>query len=197
MAYCTGVSASHNSRMITAARGVLNQLVSDVHVAAQYDPAPLVASEKSGGGEKDKTGAKRKMGIGFGLSLVAESSAEGVLYAADEVAPPQGGVVPEDVGVRCAYQLLEVIAQGGCVTGAAAPTVLTLMAMGAEDVGRLRLGRDVMAREEIVGLARDLKQFGASSWGIRDAGDGEGEGEGDLIISVKGTGVGNVGRKVA
>ncbi|KAK4142151.1 RNA 3'-terminal phosphate cyclase/enolpyruvate transferase [Dichotomopilus funicola] len=196
VAYCTGVSASHNSRMITAARGVLNQLVSDVHVAAQYDPAPLVASGTEKGGEKG--GSKRKMGIGFGLSLVAESSAEGVVYSADEVAPPQGGVVPEDVGVRCAYQLLEVIAQGGCVTGAAAPTVLMLMAMGAEDVGRLRLGREVMAREEIVGLARDLKQFGASSWGIRDAGDDGEEGEGgDLIVSVKGTGVGNVGRKVA
>jgi RNA 3'-terminal phosphate cyclase-like protein len=187
VAYCTGVSASHNNRMITAARGVLNQLVSDVHVAAQYDPAPLV-------GEKGSA-QKRKLGIGFGLSLVAESSADGVFYAADEVAPPQGGVVPEDIGTRCAYQLLEVIAQGGCVTGAAAPTVLTLMAMGAEDVGRLRLGRDVMAREEIIGLARDLKEFGASSWGIRDAGDDDGAG--DLIISVKGTGVGNVGRKVA
>ncbi|KAL2178516.1 RNA 3'-terminal phosphate cyclase/enolpyruvate transferase [Thermothelomyces heterothallicus CBS 202.75] len=188
VAYCTGVSASHNSRMITAARGVLNQLVADVHVAAQYDPAPLVAEKGSA--------QKKKIGIGFGLSLVAESSADGVLYSADEVAPPQGGVVPEDIGTRCAYQLLEVIAQGGCVTAAAAPTVLTLMAMGSEDVGRLRVGREVVAREEIIGLARDLKQFGASSWGIRDAGDDEG-GAGDLIISVKGTGVGNVGRKVA
>ncbi|KAK4158124.1 RNA 3'-terminal phosphate cyclase/enolpyruvate transferase [Chaetomidium leptoderma] len=187
VAYCTGVSASHNNRMITAARGVLNQLVSDVHVAAQYDPAPLV-------GEKGSA-QKKKTGIGFGLSLVAESSADGVIYAADEVAPPQGGVVPEDIGTRCAYQLLEVIAQGGCVTGAAAPTVLTLMAMGSEDVGRLRLGREVMAREEIIGLARDLKQFGGSSWGIRDAGDDD-EVE-DLILSVKGSGVGNVGRKVA
>ncbi|AEO54330.1 hypothetical protein MYCTH_2088876 [Thermothelomyces thermophilus ATCC 42464] len=187
VAYCTGVSASHNNRMITAARGVLNQLVADVHVAAQYDPAPLVAEKGSA--------QKKKIGIGFGLSLVAESSADGVLYSADEVAPPQGGVVPEDIGTRCAYQLLEVIAQGGCVTAAAAPTVLTLMAMGSEDVGRLRVGREVVAREEIIGLARDLKQFGASSWGIRDAGDDEGAG--DLIISVKGTGVGNVGRKVA
>lgn len=189
VAYCTGVSASHNSRMITAARAVLNQLVSDVHVAAQYDPAPLVADKGSG--------QKKKTGIGFGLSLVAESSADGVIYAADEVAPPEGGVVPEDIGTRCAYQLLEVIAQGGCVTSAAAPTVLTLMAMGSEDVGRLRLGREVMAREEIVGLARDLKQFGASSWGIRDAGDDDDEGAGELVISVKGTGVGNIGRKVA
>src|SRR5262249_2179447 len=119
----------------------------------------------------------------------------GVLYSADEVAPPAGGVVPEDVGRRCAYQLLEMIAQGGCVSVVSAPTVLTLMAMGSEDVGRLRLGRDVVAREEIVELARDLKQFGASTWGIRDA--DEDDTNTDLIISVKGTGVGNVGRKIA
>lgn len=189
MAYCTGVSASHNNRMITSARGVLNQLVSDVHVAAQYDPAPLVQ-------EKGST-MKKKIGIGFGLSLVAESSAEGVIYAADVVAPPEGGVVPEDVGTRCAYQLLEVIAQGGCVSAAAAPTVLTLMAMGSEDVGRVRLGRDVLGREETIGLARDLKAFGAASWGIRGADKDEDEATGELIVSVKGTGVGNIGRKVA
>lgn len=187
VAYCTGVSASHNSRMITAARGVLNQLVSDVHVAAQYDPAPLVG---------DKAGNKKKIGIGFGLSLVAESSAEGVIYSADEVAPPEGGVVPEDIGTRCAYQLLEIISQGGCVSATSASTVLTLMAMGSEDVGRLRLGRDVVGREETIGLARDLKAFGASSWGIRDVDDDE-DSAGDLFISVKGTGVGNIGRKVA
>ncbi|KAK4218756.1 RNA 3'-terminal phosphate cyclase/enolpyruvate transferase [Rhypophila decipiens] len=188
VAYCTGVSASHNARMISAARGVLNPLVSDVHVAAQYDPAPLVGDTKTGG--------KKKIGIGFGLSLVAESSADGVLYAADVVAPPGGMVVPEDIGTQCAYQLLEVIAQGGCVSAASASTVLTLMAMGSEDVGRLRLGREVLGREETIKLARDLKTFGASSWGIREV-DDEADETGDFIISVKGTGVGNVGRKVA
>lgn len=187
VAYCTGVSASNNARMIHAAREVLNPLVPDIHVAAQYDQAPLVQV----GADKNQ---KKRTGIGFGLSLVAESSATGVFYSADEVSPPQGGVVPEDIGKRCAYQLLEVISQGGCVTSLSAPTVLTLMAMGSEDVGRLRLGRDVVGREETIGLARDLKTFKASTWGIRDVDEDD---SGDVIISVKGTGVGNVGRKVA
>ncbi|KAK7756826.1 hypothetical protein SLS62_001271 [Diatrype stigma] len=191
VAYATGVSASNNARMIHAAREVLNAFVSDIHVAAQYDPAPLVAAA-----DKEKAGAtaKRRMGIGFGLSLVAESSSAGVLYSADVVAPPEGGTVPEDVGKRCAYQLLETISRGGCVSAAAAGTVLTLMAMGSEDVGRLRIGRDVLGTEEMVGLARDLKAFGASSWGLRDVEDDD---SGDIIISVKGIGIGNVGRKVA
>ena len=192
VAYATGVSASNNARMIHAARDVLNAFASDIHVAAQYDPAPLVPDEEL---TNNKGGAKRRLGIGFGLSLVAESSAAGVLYAADAVAPPEGGVVPEDVGRQCAFQLLETISRGGCVGSAAAPTVLTLMAMGSEDVGRLRIGREVLGTEEMVGLARDLRAFGASSWGLRDAEDDDDSG--DIIISVKGIGIGNVGRKVA
>lgn len=187
VAYCAGVSASNNARMIHAAREVLNPLVADIHVAAQYEQAPLVPTG-------DLAGSKRRLGIGFGLSLVAESSSVGVLYSADVVVPPEGGVVPEEVGKRCAYQLLETIAKGGCVSPVAATTVLTLMAMGSEDVGRLRIGKDVIGTEELVGLARDLKTFGASSWGLRDVED---DSTGDLVVSVKGTGVGNVGRKMA
>lgn len=186
VAYSTGVSASNNARMIHAARGVLNQLVTDVHVAAQYDQAPLVSS-------KDKEGGKKRTGIGFGLSLIAETSSQGVVYCADEVVPSTGGITPEEIGKKCALQLLEVIQRGGCVTKVGALTVLTLMAMGSEDVGRVRLGRDVVATEEVICLGRDLKKFGASSWGLRDVDD---DGSGDIIVSVKGSGVGNVGRKI-
>jgi RNA 3'-terminal phosphate cyclase-like protein len=69
-----------------------------------------------------------------------------------------------------------------------------LMSMGSEDVGRLRLGRDVIGTEEAISLGRDLKQFGASSWGLRDV---EEDDSGDILVSVKGTGVGNIGRKIA
>ncbi|CAH0049982.1 unnamed protein product [Clonostachys solani] len=188
VAYSTGVSASNNARMIHSAREVLNPLVSDIHIAAQYDQAPLVDSPG------EKVGHKRRLGIGFGLSLVAESSSTGVLYSADMVVPPSGGEVPEDIGKNCAYQLLETIANGGCVSSVAATSVLTLMAMGSEDVGRLRIGRDIIGSEEMIGLARDLRTFGASSWGLRDVTEDE---SGDIIVSVKGTGVGNVGRKMA
>lgn len=186
VAYCTGVSASNNARMIHEARRILNPLVSDIHIAAQYDPAPLV--------EDKVKGSKRKLGIGFGLSLVAESSSVGVCYSADVVAPPDGGVVAEDIGARCAYQLAEVIAQGGCVSWAGARTVLTLMAMGSEDVGRLRVSKEVLGTEEVLGLARDLRKAGAASWGLRPVEEDDSE---DIIVSVKGTGVGNVGRKIA
>ena len=188
VAYSTGVPASNNSRMIYSAREILNPLVGDISIAAQYDPAPKapVGSEK------------RKGGIGFGLSLVAETFAEGVIYSADLSSPPTGGVVAEDIGRKCAYQLLEIIGHGGCTTHVAAPTILTLMAMGSEDVGRLRIGRDVLGSEEVVRLARDLKAFGCWGWGIRQLSTGnEYNAANDYIVAVKGSGVGNVGRKIA
>jgi RNA 3'-terminal phosphate cyclase-like protein len=188
VAYSTGVSNSNNHRMIHVARGILNPLVSDVNIATQYDQAPLVSSEKA------KLSGERKTGIGFGICLVAESSVDGVLYSADMVSPSSGGVPPEDIGKQCAYQLLEVISQGGCVTKIGVDTALILMAMGSEDVGRLRLGRDVVGTEDIVGLARDLKKFGASNWGLRDVDEDD---SGDIIIAIKGIAVGNVARKIA
>ena len=95
---------------------------------------------------------------------------------------------------QAALQLLETIAQGGCVAKAGAATVLTLMSMGSEDVGRLRIARDVIGTEDILGLGRDLRKFGASAWGLRDVDEVE---SGDILVSVKGVGIGNVGRKIA
>ncbi|KZF25946.1 RNA 3'-terminal phosphate cyclase family protein [Xylona heveae TC161] len=187
VAYCVGVSASNNARMIDVARGILNPLVSDTYVFSDVSSAPLIPSAT-----KADPNAKRKLGIGFGLSLVAESST-GAFYSADVASPPEGGVPPEDIGRQCAYQLLETISLGGCVSPAAAQTMLVLMAMGSEDVGRLRVGKKVFATEEIIDLGRDLSQLGASGWGVRDA-DAEGE---DLIVSIVGSGFGNVGRKIA
>ncbi|CAG8982652.1 hypothetical protein HYALB_00006050 [Hymenoscyphus albidus] len=188
VAYCTGVSASNNARMIHAARGILNPLVSDVHVAAQYGQAPLVSSN-----DPSNPGGKKRTGVGFGLSLIAECSTEAVIYTADVAAPSDGGVTPEDIGKKAAWQLLECIERGGCVTTVGMGTVLLLMAMGSEDVGRVRLGKGVVGTEDFISLGRDLKRFGGSNWGLRDCGDETG----DIIVSVKGIGVGNVGRKIA
>jgi RNA 3'-terminal phosphate cyclase-like protein len=201
VAYATGVSASNNGRMIHAARELLNPHVADIHIAAQYDQAPLVDAKAPPSDPAATSSAKKRVGVGFGISLVAESSAAGVLYSADVVAPPEGGALPEDLGRAAALQLLEAIDAGGCVGGPALPTVLTLMAMGSEDVGRVRVARRVFATESTVGLGRDLKLFGTSTWGLRDAADDDVDGDDadtdDLIVSVKGAGVGNVGRKIA
>lgn len=189
VAYAVGVSGSNNARMIETARGILNPLSPDTYIFSDVSSAPLLPAP-----EKNNPAAKKKIGLGFGLSLVAESST-GCLYSADVASPPSGGQPPEDIGKQCAYQLLETISKGGCVAPAAATTMLTLMTMGSEDVGRLQVGREVIADPNLIQLARDLAKFGAPGWGIRDAA-GENE-DGDVIISVVGRGIGNVGRKVA
>ncbi|KAE8145087.1 18S rRNA biogenesis protein [Aspergillus avenaceus] len=189
VSYSVGVSASNNARMIDVARGILNPLVPDTYVFSDVSSAPLLPAN-----DKNNPSAKKKIGLGFGLSLVAESST-GCIFSADVASPPTGGQPPEDIGKQCAYQLLETISKGGCVAPAAAPIMLGLMTMGSEDVGRLQVGRDVIADEGVIQLARDLSKFGAPGWGLRDA-TGENE-RGDVVISVVGRGIGNVGRKVA
>lgn len=188
VAYCTGVSASNNARIIEAARGILNPMTGDTYIFSDVSSAPYIPST-----EKSNPNAKKKIGIGFGLSLVAESST-GSLYSADVASPPAGGTPPEDLGRQCAYQLLETISFGGIVSLAAAPTMLTLMAMGSEDVGRLQIGKSVIGAEQTIGLGRDLRAFGANGWAVRESATGQ---EGDMVVSVVGRGVGNVGRKIA
>ena len=188
VAYATGVAGANNARLIEAARGVLNEFVPDTYIFSDVSSAPLVPAP-----ERNNANAKRKTGIGFGLSLVAETDAN-ALYSADIASPPTGGETPEDLGRKCALQLLEVIEEGGCASRVVAPTVLTLMAMGSEDVGRIAIGKDVVGSEGVVQLARDLRAFGMSGWGLREA---EGEEEDQMVVSIVGRGVGNVGRKVA
>lgn len=187
VAYAVGVSGSNNARVIETARGVLNKFVPDTYIFSDVSSAPLVPTY-----EKANPGGKKKGAVGFGLSLVAESSTN-CFYSADVASPPQGGIPPEDIGKQCAYQLLEVISQGGCVEATAAETVMCLMAMGSEDVGRVGLGRDVIGSEDVIQLGRDLREFGGSGWGLRDAGEEKEE----VVVSVVGRGVGNVGRKIA
>lgn len=188
VAYSTGVSGSNNARMIEAARGVLNQFVPDIYIFSDIGSASLVPAP-----DRNNPNAKKKVGLGFGLSLVAESPT-GCLYSADSSSPPEGGIPPEDVGKVCAFQLLESIERGGCVSIEAVSTMVTLMSMGSEDVGRVQLGRDVLANEHTIQLARDLNAFGTAGWGIRDS-DSE-KTRGQVIVSLVGRGVGNVGRKL-
>jgi RNA 3'-terminal phosphate cyclase-like protein len=172
--------------MIEAARGVLNPMAGDIYIYSEVSTAHFLRSA-----DTSNIGIA-KIGLGFGLSLVAESST-GVLCSTDVACPPSGGQTPEDIGHQCAFQLLDTLSCGGTVSLAAAPTVLTLMAMGLEDVGRLRMGREILATEEIIGLGRDLRAFGASGWRIRDDATGMG---GEVIVSVVGRGIVSIGRRM-
>lgn len=188
VAYAVGISGANNARMIESARALLNQLVPDVRIFSENATAPFVREETS------SSVGKRKTGVGFGLCLVAETST-GTRYSADVVAPHAGGVAPEDVGRQAALQLFEVISRGGVVGQAAAPVLLILMAMGPEDASRISLGKSVLGTEEMIQMARDFREFGLNDWGLRDM-DGDDK-QDEVVIVIKGSGVGNVGRKIA
>ena len=188
VAYSVGVSGGNNARCIEAARGVLNRLVGDVYIYSDVGSAALVPQPT-----KTDPNRKIKTGLGFGLSLVAETKT-GALYSADAASPPEGGRPAEDIGRLCAFQLLESIERGGRVSFEAAPTVLTMMSMGSEDVARVQLDKNVLGSEDLIQLARDLIQFGAAGWGIRDTDDEKEEGQ--YVVSIAGRGIGNVGRKM-
>ncbi|KAI4217177.1 MAG: hypothetical protein LQ351_000486 [Letrouitia transgressa] len=188
VAYCTGVSASNNARMIEAARGVLNPMTADTYIFSDVASAPSVPLNNS-----SDPNARSKTGVGFGLSLVAESST-GSLYSADIASPPTGGSSPEDLGQQCAFQLLEAVSTGGCISIVGASTILTLMAFGSEDIGRARIAKRIISDKQIVELGRDLRTFGLSGWGFREPTT---EKDDDIVVSMVGKGVANVGRKIS
>ena len=197
VAYATGVSGGTNARAIEAARGVLNRFVADVYIFSDTSPAQIVpldygkdgALERAAGNQKNRAGGRtKKLGVGFGISLVAETAA-GTTYASDAFAAPAEPA--EDVGHRAAVLLLEEIRIGGAVGRINVMSVMLMMTMGVEgDVGRITLGREVVGEEFVAGI-RDLKNVFGGEIAVRD-GDGD-----ELVASVVGRGVGNVGRKVA
>jgi RNA 3'-terminal phosphate cyclase-like protein len=187
VAYAVGVGGGINARMIDEARGLMNKVAPDTRIFSDNAAAPLVDDEENGG--------KKRTGVGFGLCLVATTT-EGAIYSSDVAAPANGGITPEDIGRRAALQLLEAIAAGGAVGSQAVMPVIALMSMGSEDVGRVVLGRDIIGSEDVLQLARDAKAFGMSSWGIREA-SGENDHDGEVVVSIVGKGLGNLGRKVA
>lgn len=145
VAFAERVSPAACSRMVDAARRLLNPLLPDVYI---------FTDARSGGG----AGASP----GFGLSLVAETTT-GAALAADGCSGG-GRETPEEVGERVAAQLLEEIARGGCCDGAHQPLALLLAALGPPAAAQLRLGR---LTPPAVRLLRDLRDMGGPTFALQ------------------------------
>ncbi|WFD25714.1 hypothetical protein MNAN1_000680 [Malassezia nana] len=114
------VSPQMSHRMIDAARSVLNRYIPDLYLFAD-----VYRGDESG------------KSPGFSMALVATSTT-GALHAAEATSVP--GRTPEDIGLEAARRLLSSIEAGGCIDAGHQPLVLTLMALGPEDVARCRMG---------------------------------------------------------
>lgn len=84
---------------------------------------------------------------------MAESTT-GVLITAELMAAASDA--PEDIGERAAQLLLQEICQRGCVDSRSQWLNLLMMALGPEDVSKLRVGK--LTLDTITHL-RDLKQM--------------------------------------
>ena len=167
VAYGMKVSPQLPNRVVSAARATLNHFLPDVWVYTD------VFKGKASGNSP-----------GFGVALVSESTT-GALLAA-EVA---GGarVPPESVGELAADGLLEQVKQGGVVDGANQHLALLLMALGKEDVSRLRLGPLTPFAVEMLRLLRDF--FGVTFQLDADLADGS------VLCTCRGVGFKNLAKR--
>ncbi|GFH09673.1 uncharacterized protein HaLaN_04858 [Haematococcus lacustris] len=195
VAYSMKVSPQNTNRMVCAvllglqvdgARGVLNQLLADVYVFTD-----AVSGSSSG------------LSPGFGLTLVAETTS-GCLISAEAAATAGGRaagggqgaglealqealVVPEDVGRLAAQALLEEVQRGGVVDGSHQPLILTLAALGPEEMHEVRLGP---LTTQAVRTLRLLRDFAGVTFNIRTERDSQ-----TVFLSCIGAGLKNLARK--
>merc|ERR1711964_444552 len=125
VAYSIGVSPQNSNRMVDGARSVLNNYLSDVFIFTDH---------VSGNGEGKSPG--------FGITIVAETTM-GCLFTAEGLASAYGKteLVPEDIGRKAAWSLLREIHRGGVVDSTHQNLLITLCALGANELHQVRLGQ--------------------------------------------------------
>lgn len=125
VAYTTKTSPQFANRLVTAARGVLNNFLPDIYIYTDVSKGPAKSP-------------------GFGICLYGETTT-GKYLAAEACSLPAGNsdneqLVAEDVGVKAANCLLEEICKGGCVDSDSQCFSLLFMALGEQDVQKVVFG---------------------------------------------------------
>ncbi|KAG0501146.1 hypothetical protein HPP92_001218 [Vanilla planifolia] len=150
--FSTRVSPQFGNRMVSAARGVFNRFIPDVHIFTDH------RSGQSGGRSP-----------GYGISLVAETTT-GCLISADHACCypiTEHGTFddfeekpellpPEDVGVQAASMLLVEIENGGVVDSSHQGLLFLLCALCPPDVSKVRVGK---LTPFSIGTLRNIRDF--------------------------------------
>ncbi|RLN50186.1 hypothetical protein BBJ29_000479 [Phytophthora kernoviae] len=168
VAYSTRVSPQTSNRIVDAGRGLFNKLLPDVYIYSDH-----------------YKGAESGQSPGFALSVVAETTT-GVFLGAEAAAEP--GDLPEDVATRASHYLCEEINKGGCVDSTNQALVLLLMALGPEDVAKVRFGKLTPYSIECL---RHLRDFFGITFKIKP--DPETK---TVLLSCLGIGFKNLSKKV-
>ncbi|AAS51213.1 ACL015Wp [Eremothecium gossypii ATCC 10895] len=172
VAYSTRVSPSMVNRMIDGAKSVLKQVPCEANITADV-----------------WRGANSGKSPGWGITLVAETK-KGWRYFTEAIG--DAGEVPEDIGNKAAYNLLEEISRSAVVCRSQLPLAIVYMVIGKEDIGRLRIAR-AQVDESLVLLLRDIKELFGTEALLKPADDDTD----DLIVTIKGIGFTNTSKKIA
>lgn len=97
----------------------------------------------------------------------------------------RGKELPEDLGKRSAVMLLEEIQKGGCIDASAQNLAFIWMALGPEDVSRIRIGS---LDHYTIGCLRLLKDFFDVEFKMKKTSDG------GVLMSCLGCGYSNMAR---
>ena len=187
VSYSMKVSPQNTNRMVDGARGVLNKLLADVFIFTD-----AVSGSSSG------------LSPGYGLTLVAETTS-GCLISAECCASTSSSsqslknvvgaesldeplLVPEDIGRIAAQTLLEEINRGGVVDGSHQGLILTLAALGPDEVNQVRLGP---LTPHAVRTLRTLRDFMDVTFSLK----GETESR-TIFLTCIGSGTKNMSKKV-
>ncbi|GAA5992612.1 hypothetical protein JCM10908_002687 [Rhodotorula pacifica] len=169
IAHSVRVSPQLANRLVAAARSVLNRYIPDIYIYSD-----VYRGEDSG------------KSPGYAITLVATSTSH-VIHSAETTScpPPPSSAsssshpsesaqtshftppVPEDLGLLAARLLLSEIQKGGCTDRGWEWLVGTMLVLGAEDVGRVRVAGPMEAG--FIQHLRDLKSFFGTTFKIKDA----------------------------
>lgn len=169
VAYSCRVSPQMSNRTVASARALLNSFLPDVYIFTDHFK-----------------GAEAGVSPGYGITLVAESTT-GARVSVEATAGAGPGL-PEDIGEAASKLLCEEIANGGVVDSAHQSLCLMLMALGPEDVAKVRLGR---LAPHAISTLRHIRDFLGVTFKI--APDLQGS---TLLLTCMGSGYTNLAKKI-
>ncbi|ROL53874.1 RNA 3'-terminal phosphate cyclase-like protein [Anabarilius grahami] len=171
------VSPQMANRIVDAARSILNKFIPDIYIYTDH-----------------MKGLNSGKSPGFGLTLVAET-VNGTFLGAEVMSPPQGQVLPEDLGRNCAKLLLEEIYRGGCVDSTNQSLALLYMTLGQQDISKTLLGP---LSPYTVEFLRHIRDFFQIMFRIEPQKPGEDECKGGekILMTCVGAGYSNISKSI-
>nr|KYP51219.1 putative RNA 3'-terminal phosphate cyclase-like protein [Cajanus cajan] len=179
------VSVQFENSMIKATRGIINPLISDVHIFSDHRSGPQAGNSP-----------------GYGISLVAETTSgcfisadTAVSQARDEDTSSLADdakkdlMPPEDIGVGIANALLGEITQCGVVDSTHQGLLFLLCALCPQDVSKVRVGK---LSQHGVETLRNIRDFLNLKFIIKPDPDSQ-----SVFLKCIGYGMKNLSRKVS